>query len=359
MRDKNIEVLDLLYLLNKYKFLTTYKKNLFISVIVGVFIGYVIYNFFIPSIVDIEYSVKDLKNNTSNLIFISTIQQISSKKIDNGKIKFIRDSNGKINRFIVSGFGKNDDIARKQALKISANIFNKSANNILIENINILNLNLKVNDKKAKLENDEAVFLLEIELRKLQSNLKDLELLKSRIPLDNISHNDSVQLEQDYPSKGIINSNVEILKIINIKLADTKIQISLQQQKIAQQNYVSVSEPSILNLYNLTQNNSQDMFTSRKTLESETLNLINENLKLMDKNINTFDKLVFLKFAIAYNKLQFDSMEDGGQILKSKKKYSIVSCISAGIIFSSIFTVFAIVFRINHKRKNFIVHNTL
>jgi len=356
MGDKNIEVLDLFYLLNKYKFLTTYKKILFISVIVGVFIGYVIQNFFIPLIVDIEYSVKDLKNNTSNLIFISTIQQVS-KKIDNGKIKLIRDSNGKINRFIVSGFGKNDDIARKQALRISANIFNKSANNILIENINILNSN--VNDKIARLENDEAVFLLEIELRKLQSKLQELELLKSRILLDKISRNDAVQLEQAYPPKGIINSNVEILSNINIKIAETKVQISMQQLKIAKQNNVSISEPSILNLYNLIQNNSQDMFTSRKTLTSETLNLINENLKLMDKNTNTFEKIVFLKFAIAYDNLQFDSMEDGGQILESRKKYSMLSCILAGIIFSSIFTVFTIVFCINYKRKNFIVHNTL
>jgi hypothetical protein len=352
MSDKKKEVLDLLYLLNKLNFLTPYKKNLFISVLVGVFIGYVIYNFFVPSKVDIEYTIEDLKNNTSNQIFISTIQQVSSKNIDNGKIKLVRDSNGKIYRFIITGFGIDEDIARKQALKISASIFNKSANDVLIGNINFLNLE----QKKAILTNDEAVYLLETELRKLQSTQQALELLKSRTLLDNISHNDSVQFQQDYPSKGNISSNVGFVEIINSHLAETIIQIGLQQQKIAQQNNVSTTGPLKLELFDLIKKKSQDTFTSRETLERETLNLINENLKLMDKVNHTFDELVVLKISIAYNKFQFNSMEDGGQILNSTKKYSMLFCILAGIIFSSIFTVFAIVFRINHMRKNFIAH---
>ena len=76
----------------------------------------------------------------------------------------------------------------------------------------------------------------------------------------------------------------------------------------------------------------------------------------MDKSNNTSDQLAFLKIAIIYNKFQLNSMEDGGKILNSSKKYSMLFCILAGIIFSNIFTVFAIVFRINHKRKNFTAH---
>ena len=366
MKNINHETIDLLYVIVKLKIVVeNYKIFLTCMVFTGVTIG-IIFNLLISPIrVDIEYIVPENKNQIAGSNFDSIIQGAALDILLSGKLKIIRNSSGRIDKFVISGDGKNGTEAEIKAKEKAHELFNDSKRKRFLGLIKLFlgtEKNIKFVEQNEKISGE----ILLLELNKRLSNLliSRKRLLEDKVFVENLNYGSNFQ-ENSVKIKGENNTperlaylGLEELRFINRDIVSAKFDIEMMRQKIKEFENSSFNTADIQIFEDFANRLTvDDQPFGKNPISASALDLITQVDKLNTTNSRSLERLIMLKLSLKNYELAQELIGNSIRTVSSGKKYNMQNCILVGVFLSLIFAFLYIYYCNTRNQKHIIKVN--